>query len=102
MLLIVVIYLSVKPSDSKTRMLVVSLLMVQTLNFEVLSVEVCGTLAMMSSCILNGACVKFIPKIIHDKQKNLINLPISVLSSVACFIWLLQATLTKDYYFGLS
>jgi hypothetical protein len=102
MIVIVAITLSVKEDNAKFKQLLFTLFIAQLFNLDLLSVETCGTMATISSITLNSISFKFIPKIIETKQASLINLPISALSSLTAFIWLIFAVLTHDLYFGVS
>ena len=102
MLVVVTITLNVKQDQAKFKQLIFTLMLTQIFNFDLLSVETCGSMATASSITLNSISFKFIPKLIETKQASLINLPIMALSSLTAFIWLVFASLTNDFYFGFS
>lgn len=103
MLLVASITLKVK-SDNLTmlKQFIYTALLAQLFNFNIFSIETIGSLASLLSIILNSISFKFIPKLIQTKQAQLINLPISALSTITAFIWLVFAVNTDDFYFGLS
>ena len=101
-IILVAIYLSVKPESKLIKQFFTVILISQIFNFDLLSKSLCGLLGTLMSITTNLVPLTFIPEVIRTRDVSGINMPLTVVNLCNLSLWEAYAMIRQDPFMTTS
>ena len=101
-ILLVSIYLSIKPESGLIQQFFFTIAIAQVFNFDLLPIHVCGSLGTLSSIGTQMVPMSLMPQVIKTKDVSGINLPLVMVSLLNFMVWTIYGMLVADPFMTVS
>lgn len=101
-IILLTIYLTVKPQSLLIKKFFGMVLFSQIFNFDLIPVSMCGLLGTFTSVLSNMFGLLFIPDIIRTRDVSVINFPMLTMSTINSLLWFMYALLLNESFMMMS